>query len=78
MLMLGCSEELYFIPGTGSLPDCNEAPIADLSNTLWFDHGTVTIRREGCAGAMPNDEFQSCALNWAFTQDGNEVSIVGR
>lgn len=76
MLIVGCSEELYFIPGTGSLPDCNDAPITDLSNTLWFDQGTVTVRTEGCPGARPNDEFQACALNWAFSQNGNEVSIV--
>lgn len=76
MLLVGCSEDLYFIPGTGSLPDCDDAPITDLNGTLWFDQGTVTILTEGCPGAMPNDEFEACALNWAFTQDGNEVGIV--
>jgi hypothetical protein len=74
--LAGCKEELYFIPGTGTLPDCDEAPIADLGDTLWFDQGTVTIRSEGCADAMPNDEFESCALNWAFSQTGNDLSIV--
>ena len=72
----GCAEEIYFIPGTGTLPECTEAPITDLSGTLWFDQGTVTIRTEGCPGAAPDEEFQSCALNWAFTQTGNDVAIV--
>ena len=74
--LVGCKEELYFIPGTGTLPDCSEAPVTNLDGTLWFDRGTVTIRTEGCADAMPNDEFQSCALNWAFSQDGNDIGIV--
>lgn len=72
----GCKEELYFIPGTGTLPDCNETPVTDLNGTLWFDQGTVTIRTGGCPDAMPDDEFQACALNWAFSQTGNDVSIV--
>ena len=71
-----CKEEVYFIPGTGVLPACDEAPVTDLNGTLWFDQGTVTIRTSGCADAMPNDEFEACALNWAFSQNGNEVSIV--
>ncbi|MFW2389459.1 MAG: hypothetical protein ACN4G0_14055 [Polyangiales bacterium] len=74
--LTGCKEEIYFIPGTGTLPDCDEAPVTDLNGTLWFDQGTVTIRTSGCLDAMPNDEFQSCALNWAFTQNGNDVEIV--
>lgn len=72
-----CKEEVYFIPGTGVLPDCTEAPVMDLSaDSPWFDFGIVTVRTEGCLDAMANDEFQSCALNWAFTQNGNEVSVV--
>ena len=48
LLALGsCKEELYFIPGTGVLPQCNEAPVTDLNGTLWFDQGTVTIRSSG-------------------------------
>jgi hypothetical protein len=71
-----CKGDLYFIPGTGTLPDCNEAPSTDLDGTLWFDQGIVTIRTAGCDQAMPDDTFMSCALNWAFTQDGNDVTIV--
>lgn len=74
--LTGCKEEIYFIPGTGTLPDCNEAPVTDLNGTLWFDQGAVTIRTMGCFEAMPDDVFESCALNWAFSQDGNEVGIV--
>lgn len=77
LIALGsCSEDLYFIPGTGTLPECDETPVIDLDETLWFDRGTVTIQSDGCAGAMAGDEFESCALNWAFTRDGNDVSIV--
>ncbi|MDH3653068.1 MAG: hypothetical protein OEN21_02260 [Myxococcales bacterium] len=74
--LVSCKEEVYFIPGTGVLPECNEAPVIDLNGTLWFDQGTVTIRSSGCPDAMPNDEFESCALNWAFSQNGNDLSIV--
>lgn len=72
----GCEEDLYFIPGTGTLPGCDEAPLTDLSGSLWFDQGTVTVESDGCTGASSGDEFQSCALNWSFSQDGNDVSIV--
>jgi hypothetical protein len=48
LVVLGsCKEEIYFIPGTGVLPACDEAPVADLNGTLWFDQGTVTIRTAG-------------------------------
>lgn len=76
LALWSCKEELYFIPGTGTLPDCDEAPITNLDGSLWFDQGMVTVQSEGCPGAMTGDEFQSCALNWAFTQNGNDVSIV--
>ena len=71
-----CKEDLYFIPGTGTLPECDEAPSSELDGTLWFDQGTVTILTAGCLGAEPNATFMSCALNWAFTQEGNDLSIV--
>ena len=71
-----CKEELYFIPGTGTLPECDEAPSANLDGTTWFDQGTVTILTSGCLGAEPDATFKSCPLNWAFTQTGNVVSIV--
>lgn len=71
-----CQEEVYFIPGTGSLPDCDEAPVTNLDAALLFDQGTVTIRSLGCQQTMPDDTFASCALNWAFTQTGNDVDII--
>ena len=40
--LVGCQPDLYFIPGTATLPDCDDAPIVDLDNTLWFDQGNVT------------------------------------
>jgi hypothetical protein len=69
-------ESVYFIPGSAQLPDCEEAPIANLDGTRWFDTGTVTVLSQGCADAQPNDVFTVCALDWDFTQDGNEVTIV--
>lgn len=74
--LTGCKEEIYFIPGTGTLPDCNEAPAADLSGTVWFNQGTVTILTAGCADEQPETMLTSCAENWAMTQNGNEVDIV--
>ncbi|MFA9470180.1 MAG: hypothetical protein ACERNK_06395 [Deltaproteobacteria bacterium] len=71
-----CKEEIYFIPGTGTLPDCNDAPATDLDGTHWYDNGTVTITSTGCEGTEAGDEHQSCALDWIFTQSGNDVTIV--
>jgi hypothetical protein len=73
----GCKEEFSFIPGTGTLPDCNEPPITDqLDGTVWFNQGPVTIVTEGCPDVAPEDTLTSCAENWAFSQDGNDISIV--
>ena len=73
----GCDkEEVYFIPGTGMLPDCNEAPVTNLDGTCWFDRGVVTIRSAGCREAMPDDMFTVCGLAWSFTQTGNDVTII--
>ncbi len=71
-----CKEDVYFIPGTGTLPECDEAPSTDLNGTLWSDQGTVTILTAGCLGAELNTTFMSCTLNWAFTQNGDDLSIV--
>jgi len=70
-----CKEEVYFIPGTGTLPDCNDPPAADL-NGWWYDNGTVTITSTGCEATEPGDEHRSCGLDWLFTQSGNDVTIV--
>jgi hypothetical protein len=69
-------EEIYFIPGTGTLPDCNEAPVANLDGACWFDRGVVTIRSVGCRDAMPDEMFAVCGLGWSFTQTGNDVTII--
>jgi hypothetical protein len=77
MAALGsCKEELAFIPGTGTLPSCDDMPVTDLDGTLWFNQGPVTILTEGCRDYVPEDMLSSCAENWAFTQDGNDISIV--
>ena len=61
-----CKEELYFIPGTGTLPECDEAPSANLDGTTWFDQGTVTILTSGCLGAEPDATFKSRQLNMCY------------
>ncbi|MGD8316398.1 MAG: hypothetical protein PVH21_05120 [Myxococcales bacterium] len=72
----GCQPDTYFISGTAVLPDCSEDPIANLDGTTWFDQGSVTVLTEGCPGASADDVFQSCPLNWVFTQLGNDVTII--
>jgi hypothetical protein len=69
-------EEIYFIPGTGTLPDCDEAPATDLDGACWFDSGVITIGSLGCQEAMPEDTFTVCGLAWSFTQTGNDVTII--
>ena len=69
-------EEIYFVPGTGTLPDCNEAPATNLDGACWFDSGMVTITSDGCPGAAPDDTFRTCALSWAITQDGNDLTMI--
>lgn len=71
-----CQPDTYFISGTGVLPDCSEDSIADLNGTSWFDQGSVTILTDGCPGASPDDVFEACALNWVFSQEGNDVTII--
>jgi hypothetical protein len=72
---LGSCEEEAFIPGTGTLPDCNDAPI-DLNDTVWFNEGTVTILTDGCPGVEPETMLESCPENWALTQNGNDLDII--
>ena len=55
----GCKEDIYFIPGTGTLPDCDDTPIIELNDTLWFDQGTLTIATTGCLDTAPDDTFMS-------------------
>lgn len=71
-----CKEDVYFIPGTGTLPDCNEPAATDLDGSVWFDQGLVTIGSAGCQDATSGDAFMACALDWAFTQEGNDVTII--
>ena len=71
----GCQES-GFIPGTGTLPDCNEPPVTDLDDTVWFNQGPATVLTAGCLDVEPDTEFNSCPENWAFKQDGNEIEIL--
>jgi hypothetical protein len=65
----------YFIPGSGSLPDCSDPPAEDLTDT-WYDNGTITIADDGCAGTTAGEMLTVCALQWRFTQTGNDVDIL--
>ena len=74
--VLGSCKGAAFIPGTGALPDCNEPPVTDLNNTVWFNIGPATILTAGCQDIAPATVSESCPENWAFTQDANEIDIV--
>ncbi|MGB3049818.1 MAG: hypothetical protein WBB42_02395 [Polyangiales bacterium] len=76
LVALGSCKEEFFIPGTGTLPDCNEAPATNLNGTVWFNQGTVTVLTAGCAGVEPDAVLDSCAENWAITQNGNDLDII--
>lgn len=73
---LGSCKGTAFIPGTGTLPDCNEPPVTDLNDTVWFNQGPATVLTAGCLDVAPETVLESCAENWAFTQDGNDIDIV--
>jgi len=76
LLALGSrNDEPSFIPGTGALPDCDEAPLANLDGTIWSDRGLVTIRSLGC-DVTPGVPFEACGFYWSFKQDGNDVRII--
>ena len=76
LIALGsCNDDVYFIPGTGEVPECNETPVANLEGTVWTDRGLVTIRGPGC-DVTPGVPFRPCGVYWAFRQDGNEVTII--
>jgi hypothetical protein len=70
------SEDVQFISGTGTLPDCSEAPLVNLDDTLWFDSGIVLVRTAGCQDSSPGDTLTACPLNWSFSQQGNDVTII--
>ena len=71
-----CKAEVYFVPGTGTLPDCNEAPVVDLDGMVWFNTGPVTVLTAGCPGVEPDAVLDSCPENWAVAQNGNDLDIV--
>ncbi|MCA9610698.1 MAG: hypothetical protein KC619_34120 [Myxococcales bacterium] len=63
-----------FIPGSGALPACTEAPSRDVAGH-WFDQGTVTVRTAGCD--VPIDSAHpACALDWIVETSGNDATIV--
>ena len=76
LFALGSCKGEDFIPGTGTLPDCNDDPVVNLNGTLWFNQGTVTILTAGCADEEPDAMLESCPENWALTQTGNDLDIV--
>lgn len=76
VVALGSCKGTAFIPGTGTLPDCDAPPATDLNDTVWFNIGPATVLTAGCQDVEPDTEFQSCPENWAFTQDGNDIGIV--
>ena len=73
---LAACKDPAFIPGTGTLPDCNEAPVADLNDTVWFNLGPATVLTAGCLDVAAGTVFESCPEDWYFTQDGNDIDIV--
>lgn len=68
----------YSIPGSATLPACEEAPAFDLTGT-WFDSGVVTVSTTGCDGAPAGATFSACSLGWEFepTLDGSGRPIEG-
>jgi hypothetical protein len=64
------------IQGTAKLPDCSEAPAVDLDGTHWYDNGTIEILDAGCPDTSPGDTLTVCALDWVFSQSGNDVEIT--
>ena len=72
-----CEEEPpFFIPGTATLPACEEPPAFELANTRWGYNGIVTIESTGCQDAQPGDEFTACSLTWVMSPDGPDVEIL--
>ena len=65
----------YFVPGSGELPACNEAPLTDPTGH-WYDQGTVTILTGGCQDAPVGSAWSSCPLGWVITRTGNDVDIM--
>ena len=76
VVALGSCKDPAFIPGTGTLPDCNEPPVTDLNDTVWFNTGPATVLTAGCLDVEADTEFKSCPEDWAFKQDGNEIDII--
>lgn len=71
-----CAEEPpFFIPGTATLPACDEPPAFDVSG-LWSDSGVVTIDSTGCSDAQLGETLIACPLTWELEQSGNDVGIL--
>ena len=58
------------------LPNCEEPPAFDLSNSAWGDGGVVTIESTGCGDTQPGDELIACSLVWEMTPDGSDLEIL--
>lgn len=76
-LLVGCGGDAgpYFIHGTARLPSCTEAPALTLASS-WFDQGTVEVTSAGCDDARPGERYTVCPLDWAVSQQGNDVAIT--
>lgn len=77
MLASGCSEDSgpFRLTGQAVLPDCTEAPAADLTG-LWSMSGDVTITSLGCFDTSVNDVLVSCPLTWDLVQTGGDLEIT--
>ena len=76
-LLSACSlDQVSFIQGTATLPDCSNAPVTSLDGTRWYDNGTITILDAACPDTTVGDTFTVCALDWVFSQTGNDVEII--
>lgn len=71
----GGDEGPYTVEGSARLPQCSEPPAVNLDGTVWYDNGQLTIQTEGC-GYDVGEVLEVCALQWAMSQDGNDVDIL--
>jgi hypothetical protein len=62
------------VEGSARLPNCNEAPAAQLDGTVWYDTGQLTIKTSGCS-LDKGTSVEVCPLNWEISQQGNDLTI---
>ena len=74
LLLSACDLTPFVVEGTAKLPDCDEAPAADLDGRVFSDSGTVVLTSEGCA-AEAGTSFAACPLTWELSQEGSDVTV---